>query len=458
VTHQHYLDKAREHLWQGFGRGNLFHDDPQTAIIVDRAEGSWIIDIDGDRYLDVTGAQAVVSVGYGNQRVIDAMVAQLKEMHLHPSTFPLQPRVIELAEKISSFFPDGFNKVFFTSNGTDAVETAVRIVRQYFRMTGNASRTNIVTRWRGYHGSSLAMTAASGNTRRRRLTNPLPDGFIQIEPPYCYRCPYQLHYPECEIRCADELQNVVTHHDPSNLAAFLGEPSIGAGGGIPAPAGYWRRIRDICDSAGMLLILDEVLTGFGRTGQWFECLRLMEQEGVYPDLITFGKGVSGGYYPISGVIVRDEIATLFEKSSENSLQHGYTFGGTPVGAAAALATIACLEEGIVAGVAERSARLFAGLDKLRLSSTVIGDIRQNGLVMALELVPDNRTNGRFTNETLVGRFILTEGLSEGLLMVVNGGVINIFPPLTITSQEIDELVDRLGKVVKAVEAEFGQVS
>jgi adenosylmethionine-8-amino-7-oxononanoate aminotransferase len=455
AMHDEYLKRAQGHLWQGFGRGNLFHQDAATSIILGRAEGSWVYDVDGSRYLDVTGAQAVISAGYGNERIIAAMVAQMRELHVHPSTFPPHVRLVELAEKISSLLPPGFNKVFFTTNGTDAVETSVRMVRQYFRLTGQAAKVNVVTRWRGYHGSSLAMTAASGNTRRRRLANPLPDGFILIEPPHCYRCAYNLTFPQCAIRCADELRNVIAHHDASNIAAFLGEPTIGAGGGIPAPPGYWRLIRNLCDKHGMLLIFDEVLTGFGRTGHWFDSVRLMQEEGVIPDLITFGKGATGGYYPLSGVVVRDEVAKVFEQSFDSSLQTGYTFGGTPVGAAAALAAIQYLEEeGIVEGVAAKAVQLRKGLDRMEQSSNVIGDIRQNGLIIGLELIADKKTRTRFTNEDLVGKFILTEGLQQGLLMVVNGPIVNVCPPLTISPEEIDELIDRLGRVVAAVEAEF----
>lgn len=446
---------ARQHLWQGFGRGNLFHDDPTTSIVIDRADGVWVFDVEGKKYLDVTGAQATLSAGYGNDEIAQAMADQLGRIQVNPSTFPPHPAGIELAAKVSELAPEGFNKVFFATNGTDAVETAVRIARQYFRILGEASKFDVIVRWSGYHGSSLAMTAAGGNTKRRKLATPLPAGFVHMEPPYCYRCPYDLTYPDCGIRCADEAKNLLGHHDPSNVAAVLGEPTIGAGGAIPAPDGYWRRIRDFCDEANLLLIFDEVITAFGRTGRWFESSALLEREGVLPDVIVFGKGVSGGYYPISGVLVRDDVAAVFEESPENFLQHGYTYGGTPLGAATALAAIAYLErEDIPGRAAQRAIELRRGLESLSASSSVIGEVRGNGLLLALELVADPDTGRQFDDQIEVGRFMIAEGLRQGLLMIVNGTTINIMPPLTISSDEVGVIIEALGRVASAVEDRF----
>ena len=447
---------ARRHLWQGFGRGNLFHVDPTTSVIIDRAHGSWVVDVEGNEYLDVTGAQATLSAGYGNERIAKAMAAQLDRIQVNPSTFPPHAAGIELAAKISSLAPPGFNKVFFATNGTDAVETSVRIARQYFRILGEASKLDVIVRWSGYHGSSLAMTAASGNTKRRRLATPLPPGFLHMEPPHCYRCPYGLRYPDCDIRCANEARNLLGHHDPSNVAAILGEPTIGAGGAIAAPGGYWRRLRDICDEANLLLIFDEVITAFGRTGHWFESSALFEREGVLPDVIAFGKGVSGGYYPISGVLVRDEVAAVFERSPANFLQHGYTYGGSPLGAATSLAAIDYLEtEDIPGRVPAKAAQLRNGLESLAATSSVIGEIRGNGLLLAMELVADAATGSRFDQQEEVGRIVIAEGLRHGLLMIVNGTTINIMPALTISAEEITTLVDRMGRVVKVIEERFG---
>jgi adenosylmethionine-8-amino-7-oxononanoate aminotransferase len=449
-----YLDKARRHLWLAFGRGAAFYDDPDTSVVFEKAEGSWVIDVDGTRYLDASGGQATSSVGYANEQLKAALIAQLGELQAIPSTFPPHAKAVELAERVSGLAPPGFEKVFFGVNGTDANETAVRIARQYFRIRGEAARTNVIVRWRGYHGTSLAMTAASGNPSRRRLLSPLPAGFIHVEPPYCYRCPFGLVYPGCGVHCADEFRAAVERHDPSNIAAVLAEPTIGAGGIIPDPPGYWRRVRDLCDEYGLLLIFDEVITAFGRTGRWFESERLLEQEGVLPDLIAFGKGVSSGYYPISGVLVADHVAREFERP-DAGLQHGYTFGGSPLGAAVALATIDYLAKKAVLGqVEEKAERLRDGLEELRARSSIVGDIRNRGLMFGLELVQDPATKRRFDDEDAVRHFLVTQGLREGILMIVGGSIINLYPPLTITTGEIDELAERLGRVVAATEARF----
>ncbi len=360
-----YLESARRHLWLVFGRSAAFYDDAETLTIIDRAEGSWVVDVDGARYLDATGAQATSSAGYGNKRIIGGLVDHLDTRQANPSTFPPHTKAIELAERISGLAPPGFSRVFFGTNGTDANESAVKMVRQYFRMRGEAARENIVVRWRGYHGTSLAMTAASGNTARRRLTSPLPSGFIHVEPPYCYRCPFGLTRSDCSLRCAEEIRNVVMRHDRANVAAVLAEPTIGAGGVIPGPPGYWRRVREICDELGLLLIFDEIITAFGRTGRWFESQRLWEEEGVLPDLITFGKGVSSGYYPISGVLVSDRVADEFEKPGA-ALEHGYTYGGSPLGAAVALSTLEFLEsEGVIGQIEAKAKCLREGLEALQ---------------------------------------------------------------------------------------------
>lgn len=454
VNRDTYLEKAQRHLWLAFGRGRSFYDNAEAAIVVDKAEGCWVIDVDGRRYLDATGAQATSSAGYRNSKIISSLIGQLDELQANPSTLPPHTKAIQLAERISELAPAGFERVFLCANGTDANETAIKIARQYFRIRGEAARTNVIVRWRGYHGTSFEMTAASGNTARRRLTSPLPSGFIHVEPPYCYRCPFDLAYPTCSLRCAAEIRNIIARHDASNIAAVLGEPTIGAGGVIPDPPGYWRRIRDFCDEFGLLLIFDEVITAFGRTGRWFESHRLWEEEGVLPDLITFGKGVSGGYYPISGVLVGEHVASEFDAPG-NALQHGYTYGGNPIGAAVALATIDFLtDEDILDGVASKAAKIRDGLEQIRRSSSIVGDIRGRGLMYGLELVADANTRARFDDEGAVQAFLTAQGLREGLLMVVGGSTINLIPPLTITSNEIDELVERLARVIAATEERF----
>jgi adenosylmethionine-8-amino-7-oxononanoate aminotransferase len=454
ATRDAYIESARRHLWLVFGRSAAFYDDPETTLVVDRAEGSWVFDVDGGRYLDATGAQATSSVGYSNKTVTAALVDQLDRLQVNPSTFPPHTKAIELAERISGLAPQGFNRVFFGTNGTDANETAVRIARQYFRIRGEAARENVIVRWRGYHGTSLAMTAASGNTSRRRLMSPLPSGFIHVEPPYCYRCPYGLSPHACGMRCAEEIRNVVVRHDPSNVAAVMAEPTIGGGGVIPAPPGYWRRVREICDEFGLLLIFDEVITAFGRTGVWFESQRLWEDEGALPDLITFGKGVSAGYYPISGVLVSDRVTSEFEKPGA-ALDHGYTFGGSPVGAAVALSTLDFLEtEGLLGQIDEKARRLREGLEAIQRRSAIVGDIRNRGLMFGFELVADPATKELFDDQREVQHFLMAEGLRQGLLMVVGGSTINVMPPLTISFEEIETLVASLGRVVDATQERF----
>lgn len=447
--------RAKRHLWLAFGRGDCYFDDPETALIIERADGHFFVDIHGRRYFDALGAQGTISAGYRNEQIIGAMHEQMQRLAVNPSTFLPHPGAIELAERLAHLAPPGLNKVFFGASGTDGNETALKIIRQYFRLQGQAAKRLVVTRWKGYHGGSLVTTAAGGNTLRRRAFTPLPEGFVHIEPPYCYRCPFDQAHPACGLRCAEELRRVIAYHDPANVAAFMAEPTIGGGGILPGPAGYWRRIREICDEFGLLLLFDEVITGFGRTGDWFESLRILREEGIGPDLITFGKGVTGGYYPLSGVIVADSIAAAFAQSPAAYLHHVYTYGGTPLGAAAALATIDYLKrEEIPQKVGAKSERLFAGLKALQQKSRIIGDVRVRGLLLAVELVADKASKATFADPEAVQRFLTAEALRQGLLTAIAGGTINLIPPLTVTLAEIDDLLACLAKVIGAAEQKF----
>ncbi|MPZ68464.1 MAG: aminotransferase class III-fold pyridoxal phosphate-dependent enzyme [Actinobacteria bacterium] len=449
--HASLREAAKRHLWPIFGRGDTYFDDPSTSPIITGGSGSYVIDIEGRKYLDATGAQATSSLGYGNAAVAKAIAGAVGTFQANPSTFLPHEPAIRLAEKISGLAPPGFNKVFFAVNGTDANETAIRIARQYFRIKGEAAKRQVVARWKGYHGTSAITSAASGNTERRQFATPLPDGFLHIEPPYLYREPGNLDPEGYGGRSAAQLTTLIERHHASNIGAFIAEPTMGGGGVFPGPSGYWRAIREICNEAGMLLIFDEVITAFGRTGHWFESELIEQEEGILPDIITFGKGVTAGFYPLAGVIVADHIYQAFETSGAY-LNHGYTFGATPLGCITALATIDTLErDGVVASIPDKAALLGKLLRELKESSAVIGDLRERGLMFGVEIVPNNIHTDRFRNEAAARSFLIAEGLRNGLLMVVSGNTINVIPPMTISNDEIHELVTKLEAVLAAVE-------
>ncbi|MCL5962219.1 MAG: aminotransferase class III-fold pyridoxal phosphate-dependent enzyme, partial [Chloroflexi bacterium] len=400
---------------------------------------------------DVLGAQGACSLGFNNERVAQAMIEQIGKISTHGSGWPAVRPAVELAAKIASLTPEGLTKSFFGLSGSDANETAIKIARQYHKIRGKAGKFKVVTRWGGYHGSTLATSAASGYTWRRQPYEPLPGGFVHVTRPYCFRCPYRMTYPDCGIECAREFRRVVEYEDPSTVACYVGELTLAGGGILTPPPEYPRMIRQTCDEYDILMITDEVVTGFCRTGTWFES----EQFDVTPDIINMGKAITGGFAPLSATHVKREIADVFAGRSENLFQHGFTFGGNPLSCAAALANIEVMEEmDMPRQVREKSAFLAAGLEKIRQESRVIGDIRVRGLMIGVELVRDPATKELFPDSNALVQLVKAGGKKRGMNFFILGPVLMIQPPLIITYDEMQSVLDVTAEVVKEVEGRF----
>jgi len=313
------------------------HNHHKPTVV--RGEGIYLWDSEGKRYIDASGGAVVVNVGHGNNDIANAVRDQIANVAYAHGTMFTSSAVEELASMLAAKLPIPDARLFFMTSGSEATETAIKFARQAQMAKGNSSRYKVIGRWGAYHGATLGALAITGKPSMRDPFAPLFVDMPHIPPVYCYRCPFGLTYPDCALRCADELEVEIIRQGPETVAAFIAEPIAGAtlGAAVP-PDPYWPRLREICDKYGVLLIADEVMTGMGRTGEWFG----IDKWGVSPDIMCLGKGVSGGYLPLSVTAMRGDLVELvWEKFGD--FNHGGTFSHQPVGAAAGVAAIKYLE-------------------------------------------------------------------------------------------------------------------
>ncbi|HGG06068.1 MAG TPA: aspartate aminotransferase family protein [Aliiroseovarius sp.] len=429
-------------LWHPMAHPADSRANPPT--IVTGAAGVRITDIDGHEVVDAVGGLWNVNLGFSCQPVKDAIAAQLDRLPYY-STFrgTSNDAVIELAEELRDFFaPDGLSRAFFTSGGSDSVETALRLARQYHKIRGEAGRTKFLSLKKGYHGTHMGGASVNGNANFRTQYEPLLAGCSHIPAPYTYRNPFDETDPERLAQlCLAALEDEIAFQGASTIAAFIMEPILGAGGVIPPHASFMPGIRDICSKHGILLIADEVITAFGRTGAWSGS----RYWGVQPDMMCTAKAITNGYFPFGAVMIADAMAETFEqdKTGKAAIGHGYTYSGHPVGAAAALA---CLAETkrlkVNENAAARGQELFAGLQSLAQTYDIIGDVRGgHGLMCALELVSDRTTKTPIDKATI--NLVQETAFQAGAMVRVSGPNIILSPPLVVTSEDIRTIVSAL---------------
>lgn len=427
------------------------------ARVVVEGDGWWITDDRGRRLIDAFASLWCVSVGHARPEIIDAVREQMETLEYF-TTFHGQshPRAIELAEKLCSMFPPeyGLDHVMFSSGGSEANETNFKLVRLYWAMRGEAQRTTIVARHHGYHGLTIATMTATGIMPMRWNFGPEAPGFEHIAAPYCYKCELGLTYPDCQLACADQLEALVEREGPETIAAFIAEPVIGAGGIIPPPDDYFARIRDICDRHGILLIVDEVVTGFGRSGTMFG----FERYGVRPDVVTLAKGITSGYLPLGASVISDEIySTISTKLPDHMpISHGFTYAGHPTCCAAAIANIGIIERERLHENAEAvGSYLIERLREVIGPCASVGDIRGQGLMIGIELVADKETKRGFSMPHSACTRVEAEAWERGLYVRAMGTeVIGIAPPLTIDRVCADQIVAILAESIAAMEADI----
>ena len=410
--------------------------------IITRAEGCWLEDSEGERILDGMAGLWCVNVGYGRKELAEAAYRQMMELPYYNTFFKTAtPPVIELSEKLAEITPDGLEKVFFASSGSEANDTIVRLVRRYWRVRGEDQRRTFISRVNGYHGSTCAAASLGGMKPMHALDGlPLP-GFEHIRQPYWYQEGGDLSPDEFGLAAARALEEKILELGAETVAAFIGEPVQGAGGVIVPPETYWPEIQRICRKYGVLLIADEVICGFGRTGNWFGS----ETFDIAPDIMTLAKGITSGYLPLSAVMVGDEIAdVLFREGGE--FAHGFTYSGHPVACAVALANIEIMErEGLVEKVREEIGPYFQARLRELAQHPLVGEVRGVGLLGGIEMVADKASRRPLDDPGKAGVICREACFANNVISRSVGDSMVLSPPLVIAKDEIDELMKRMRK-------------
>jgi taurine-pyruvate aminotransferase len=440
-------DLDLKHLWHG----NLQHRNLEAhpPLEVASADGCYVFDAEGRRYLDGMAGLFCVNVGYGRKEIVDAVAAQMAQLAYYPLTQSHGPAA-RLAARIADLLPRGLGRVFFSNSGSEAVETALKMARQCARrMHPGENRYKIIARHRGYHGFTMGALSATGQSPRRAAFEPLVPGFLHVAPPDHYRCSFCSSQPACTLACADEIDRVIRMEGPETVAAVIAEPVIGGGGIFPAPEGYLERLRAICDRYKVLLILDEVITGFGRTGKLFG----FEHSAIQPDILTFAKGLTSAYLPLGATVASERIFETFqgEPGSDLKFTQVSTFGGHPSSCAAGLANLEILtSERLWENSAEVGAYL---LEKLRaIQSSWIGEIRGRGLLIGMEIVTDaDKTPLSEARMVQLQREIREAGVLVGRNNDSVPGYANVLilsPPLTLTRIQADTIASAVEKTLQ----------
>lgn len=436
------------HIWHPMG-----HPGEQQAnapTIIKGAEGVEIIDLDGHRAVDAVAGLWCTNLGYSNDAIKQAISDQLWELPYYSAFAGISnPPAIEASYAVQEFFSeDGMTRVFFTSGGSDAVDTALRMARQYHRLRGETTRTKFISLKKGYHGTHWGGASVNGNNRFRITYEPLLPGCFHLPSPYPYRNPYDETDPaKLAQNIAAAFEDEVQFQDPSTIAAFIMEPIQGAGGVIVPDASFMKLMRDVCDRHGILMISDEVICGFGRTGDWTGA----RHWGVKPDMMTVAKGITSAYFPVGGVLLNEKVAEVFESAgSDGAIWTGYTYSAHPVGAAA---VVACLAEttrlDVKTNAVVRGAQLYEGAKALMEKYDIIGDVRGgHGLMTGIELVSDRASKTAMDVGTL--KRVQQATYDAGAMVRIGMNNIVMSPPLIITEAEIEKVLKALDTGLAAV--------
>jgi adenosylmethionine-8-amino-7-oxononanoate aminotransferase len=441
-------EQNARHIWHPMAHPADMHANPPK--IITGGKGTRVTDVDGREVLDAVGGLWNVNLGYSADPVKKAIAAQLDQLPYYSafrgtSTAP----AIELAHELAEWFaPEGMVRSFFTSGGSDSVETALRLARQYWKVRGQGEKTKFLALKKGYHGTHFGGASANGNANFRRNYEPLMPGFFHMPAPYTYRNPFNETDPEKLAQLVIQaFEDEIAFQGADTIAAVIMEPVLGAGGVIVPHESFMPKVRALCDRHDILLIADEVVTGFGRSGAWSGS-RLW---GVKPDMMCIAKAITSGYFPLGATLIVEKIAEAFEadKTSFGAIGHGYTYSAHPVGCAAALATlIETRRLGLADNACARGQELQAGLKELKDRREVVGDVRGIGLMAAVELVSD-RAAKKAADKKVMGR-VAEIAYENGVMIRVSGSNIILSPPLIFTAEEVREAVDALDKAFAGV--------
>ncbi len=442
---------AIDHLWQHNRDWESAARDQEPLIFV-AGDGIRVTDTDGQTWIDVNGGYSSVNIGYGRTEIAEAAFEQLRQIPYFPQG-SANPPTIKLAAKLAELAPGNLNRAFPVSGGSLANETALKVARAYQKRRGHNGRFRMISRRGSYHGATGGVLfLGSVPSSPRTDYEPAPPGMVYAPQPNAYRCELGSESPEeCAVRCAQAIEDLIRFHGPETVAAVIAEPvSSGPGAVMPDPI-YWTMLRDICTRHGVLLIADEVITGFGRTGKLFA----MEHFGIVPDIMTIAKGISSSYLPLGATLATDDVAAEFASAGKH-LRHVFTFAGHPASAAAGLKNIELIQsEELVDNAARTGEYLSEKLHELQERHPIIGDVRGIGFMQALDLVADRETRAIYPEEAKLVERINARFKKQRLLIKAHSGhIINLSPPLCTTRDDLDEIVAGISQTLGEVEAEL----
>jgi adenosylmethionine-8-amino-7-oxononanoate aminotransferase len=439
-----------------FDAAHLIHPqfhapDHRDAIIFERGEGAVLTDVHGNEYIDALSSLWNVAVGHGRRELADAAAEQMAQLGFSNSyTGYANLPSIRLTEKLLSLVYPNMAGAFYASSGSEANDMAIKAARYFWFISGKPAKTKIVSRHEAYHGGTMAATAVTGMPPFHKGFGPEPPGFIHVPTCYHYRCQWCAEKPACTLECADNIDAAIEREGAETVAALIAEPVHGAGGVIPPDPSYWPRLREICDRHDVLLIADEVITGFGRTGRWFA----LEHWGVQPDIMTIAKAVTSAYVPLSAFIVSARVReAIWHNPADTKFMLGCTNSAHPVACAVALRNLQIFErEDLVARAERLGRRLEEGLRRL-LEMPHVGEVRGFGLLGAVEVVAGRTTRAQFPAAAGIGPKLVRALRERGVITRVKGESVLFAPPLVITEEQIDRIVDATGDAIEAVSRE-----
>jgi adenosylmethionine-8-amino-7-oxononanoate aminotransferase len=445
-----YVRRGLDHLWV-HNTNYLDLARPGGMLVFTEGQGLRLKDINGKSYIDAMSGLWVVNAGHGRKELAQVAAEQMSKV-AYVNTFAYTtPPAIDLASKLAEITPEGIERFFFVNSGSEAVETAIKMAQQWHYINGDKKRTKIVSRRGSYHGATSMAMSVNGSTYTNRAPfEPLSPNARFIPGINCYRCPYEKTYPDCNVFCARAYEDLINFEQPETIAAVIAEPISVANGNFVPWQEYWQTLRQICDKHGVLLIADEVINGFGRTGKWFG----VDHYGITPDIMTTAKGLSSGYAPIACTMTTRKVADAFATDKKNTFGHGITFGTHPVSCAVALRNVEILEEeGLVENSARTGQYLLEQLREMQSHHPIVGDVRGIGLMLQVELVKDRATKEPFTRDddtqTKVGDRLIARGL-----LCRAGNSISVAPPLIANREDADEIVDIIDATLGEVEEEL----
>jgi adenosylmethionine-8-amino-7-oxononanoate aminotransferase len=437
----------RDHVLHGNTNLYDYYVGGKGPLILVKGDGAIVWDSDGKEYIDGFAGLWNVNVGHGRKEIGQAVAAQMEQIPYVPTILGLtNVPVTQLGQKMAQIAPEGIDRFYFACGGAEANEVAFKISRYMNSVQDRKDRVKIISRHMGYHGLAMATMTATALPQFWRHFGPPSPGFVHIPAPYCYRCVYGKTLENCDLDCAMALEAAIQTEDENTVAAFVGEPVMGTGGVIVPPDGYWQAVRQICSKYDVLLIADEVITGFGRTGTFWG----MQQWNVVPDLMTMAKGITSAYQPLAAVGMKNEV---FEKMTVQgqSFMHSYTYSGHPVVCAAALANIDIIErENVVANAAEMGAYMNARLSELN-ELPIVGETRGIGLMAAVELVADKQTKAKLDPKKGVGAQVIRHMREKGVLSRASDEWIALSPPLIVNKQQVDQMVDAVRSAIVSLD-------